>query len=526
MSTPSTPRRLVRRTDDRMIAGVASGLADLFGLDPVLVRIGFVVLAFAGGAGVVIYGALWLLDARGRRRRRAPSPRPATAVRRSGSRSACSCWRRWPWPTPSPTGPSCGRSCSSAPASRCGAPTAPARGPRPLTAGATPGGPEAPAPTWTPPPPPSGAAPSCARAPAPTARRVRRTRPLPADPVGPGGPGWTPPPARVRGALPARPADHRGGAADRRCAGDPRRHRRAGLHRPDAFAVALLVVGAGLVVGAWVGAGPVAGVARDPRAAARPACWPRSPTSSTSRSAPASGNAPSGPRPPPTSTARTSSASGTWPSTWATPTSTASGSRPPSASGFGQATVDRARRRPRRGRPGRSTGGQVELFDGDRQGRGLDGSAVFPGAEGAGTLVLDIDVAVGQVTLVRESDRPMGDRVPPGESFDGVDFGLAPHALTLVTDPTSLGGPTMKTHPTDLLSLVPGLLCVAIAALALAGGLTVDALTTGGCGRPCSWPSACWCWPRPAWVGAPRRAPRRPRTRSPSSPSAAPPTED
>ncbi len=97
--------------------------------------------------------------------------------------------------------------------------------------------------------------------------------------------------------------------------------------------------------------------------------------------------------------------------------------------GFGQATVivpDDARVEV----TWSLTGGQVELFDGDRQGRGLDGSAVFPGAEGAGTLVLDVDVAVGQVTLVRESDRPMGDRVPPGESFDGVDFGLAPHALT------------------------------------------------------------------------------------------------
>lgn len=41
----------------------------------------------------------------------------------------------------------------------------------------------------------------------------------------------------------------------------------------------------------------------------------------------------------------------------------------------------------------------------------------------------------------------------------------------------------MKRHPTDLLSLVPGLLFVAIAAVALAGGLTVDLL------------SADWVWP-------------------------------
>jgi phage shock protein PspC (stress-responsive transcriptional regulator) len=44
-----------------MIGGVASGLADYFGVDPVLVRIGFVVLAAAGGAGVVAYLVAWWL---------------------------------------------------------------------------------------------------------------------------------------------------------------------------------------------------------------------------------------------------------------------------------------------------------------------------------------------------------------------------------------------------------------------------------------------------------------------------------
>lgn len=60
-TTQTPPRRLVRRTDDRVVAGVAGGIADVLDIDPVLVRIGFVVLAFAGGAGVVAYLALWLL---------------------------------------------------------------------------------------------------------------------------------------------------------------------------------------------------------------------------------------------------------------------------------------------------------------------------------------------------------------------------------------------------------------------------------------------------------------------------------
>ncbi|HXJ64899.1 MAG TPA: PspC domain-containing protein [Actinomycetota bacterium] len=52
-------KRLYRRTDDKMIGGVASGLADYFNIDPVLVRIGFVLLAVAGGAGVLAYLVMW-----------------------------------------------------------------------------------------------------------------------------------------------------------------------------------------------------------------------------------------------------------------------------------------------------------------------------------------------------------------------------------------------------------------------------------------------------------------------------------
>jgi phage shock protein PspC (stress-responsive transcriptional regulator)/predicted membrane protein len=57
---PPTPR-LVRRRDGRMIAGVCQGVADHFRIDPLFVRIGFVVAAFFGGAGVIAYVAGWLL---------------------------------------------------------------------------------------------------------------------------------------------------------------------------------------------------------------------------------------------------------------------------------------------------------------------------------------------------------------------------------------------------------------------------------------------------------------------------------
>lgn len=55
------PRRLTRRADDRILGGVASGLADYFGLDPVLVRIAFVLLGVFGGGGILLYIVMWIL---------------------------------------------------------------------------------------------------------------------------------------------------------------------------------------------------------------------------------------------------------------------------------------------------------------------------------------------------------------------------------------------------------------------------------------------------------------------------------
>ncbi|MFA9431458.1 PspC domain-containing protein [Egicoccus sp. AB-alg2] len=43
----------------RIIGGVAAGLGARLGVDPVLIRIVFVVLSLAGGAGVLLYGVLW-----------------------------------------------------------------------------------------------------------------------------------------------------------------------------------------------------------------------------------------------------------------------------------------------------------------------------------------------------------------------------------------------------------------------------------------------------------------------------------
>src|SRR4051794_14190993 len=60
-SESSEPRRLRRSRDDKMIAGVAGGIGEYFGIDPVLVRIAFVGLALLGGAGLVLYPVAWAL---------------------------------------------------------------------------------------------------------------------------------------------------------------------------------------------------------------------------------------------------------------------------------------------------------------------------------------------------------------------------------------------------------------------------------------------------------------------------------
>jgi phage shock protein PspC (stress-responsive transcriptional regulator) len=58
---PVPIRRLTRRTDNKMIAGVASGIAAYLGIEPWIVRIAFVVMVPFGGFGVLAYLIAWLL---------------------------------------------------------------------------------------------------------------------------------------------------------------------------------------------------------------------------------------------------------------------------------------------------------------------------------------------------------------------------------------------------------------------------------------------------------------------------------
>jgi phage shock protein PspC (stress-responsive transcriptional regulator) len=59
---PPAPRPALRRTtgDANVLGGVAAGIARSLGIDPILVRVTFVVLAIFGGSGIVLYLAGWV----------------------------------------------------------------------------------------------------------------------------------------------------------------------------------------------------------------------------------------------------------------------------------------------------------------------------------------------------------------------------------------------------------------------------------------------------------------------------------
>ena len=60
-SAQTRPQPLYRPFQDRMLAGVAVGIARYLGVDATVVRIVLAVLTVFGGAGVAVYLAGWLL---------------------------------------------------------------------------------------------------------------------------------------------------------------------------------------------------------------------------------------------------------------------------------------------------------------------------------------------------------------------------------------------------------------------------------------------------------------------------------
>ena len=55
MNTQLTGQKLRRSRRDRVFFGVCGGIAEYFNVDPVLIRLAFVIVTVAGGAGVLAY---------------------------------------------------------------------------------------------------------------------------------------------------------------------------------------------------------------------------------------------------------------------------------------------------------------------------------------------------------------------------------------------------------------------------------------------------------------------------------------
>lgn len=56
----NSTQRLMRSRTDKVIAGVAGGIGHYLAIDPVIVRLAFVALAFTG-VGILLYPVLWLI---------------------------------------------------------------------------------------------------------------------------------------------------------------------------------------------------------------------------------------------------------------------------------------------------------------------------------------------------------------------------------------------------------------------------------------------------------------------------------
>lgn len=56
----SEQKRLTR-SRDKKIAGVCGGIANYMDIDPTIVRILFLIVAFAGGAAILAYLIIWIV---------------------------------------------------------------------------------------------------------------------------------------------------------------------------------------------------------------------------------------------------------------------------------------------------------------------------------------------------------------------------------------------------------------------------------------------------------------------------------
>jgi phage shock protein PspC (stress-responsive transcriptional regulator) len=59
-AAPPRPPRLTRHPTDKVVAGVAGGLGHYFGIDPIVFRLAFVAFTILGGGGILLYLLAWI----------------------------------------------------------------------------------------------------------------------------------------------------------------------------------------------------------------------------------------------------------------------------------------------------------------------------------------------------------------------------------------------------------------------------------------------------------------------------------
>jgi phage shock protein C len=59
-AAPARPRVVRRSHSERVIAGVCGGVGRYLGIDPVLLRIAFIILSLANGLGLIAYVVAWV----------------------------------------------------------------------------------------------------------------------------------------------------------------------------------------------------------------------------------------------------------------------------------------------------------------------------------------------------------------------------------------------------------------------------------------------------------------------------------
>lgn len=89
--------RLSRSSSERMVAGVCGGLAEYFNIDPVIVRLIFVLVTLTSGLGLLIYLLLWMIIHVAQPFRvSAQSSRAAASLTRRSANSVSNSRRRQP----------------------------------------------------------------------------------------------------------------------------------------------------------------------------------------------------------------------------------------------------------------------------------------------------------------------------------------------------------------------------------------------------------------------------------------------